>query len=147
MMQEIYTINHVALMSGLSSRTIRNYMKMGFIEGEMINGVWHFSAEAVGDFFANPNVMPAIRAKRNALIFDFLADDSKQRDEMCTVIDERATLEEANAISEFFCDAINRDWSGIIRFGFTFNENRVRVILTGPEDAVQMLLDSYRNAE
>ena len=39
-MQELYTINHVALMSGLSSRTIRNYMKMGFIEGEMINGVW-----------------------------------------------------------------------------------------------------------
>ena len=146
-MQEMYTINHVALMSGLSSRTIRNYMKMGFIEGEMINGVWHFSAEAVGDFFANPNVAPAIRAKRNALIYDFLADDCKQQDEMCAVIDERATLEEANAISEFFCDAINRDWSGIIRFGFTFNENRVRVILTGPEDAVQMLLDSYRNAE
>lgn len=146
-MQEMYTINHVALMSGLSSRTIRNYMKMGFIEGEMINGVWHFSAEAVGDFFANPNVAPAIRAKRNALIYDFLADDCKQQDEMCAVIDERATLEEANAISEFFCDAINREWSGIIRFGFTFNENRVRVILTGPEDAVQMLLDSYRNAE
>lgn len=146
-MQEMYTINHVALMSGLSSRTIRNYMKMGFIEGEMINGVWHFSAEAVGDFFANPNVTPAIRAKRNALIYDFLADDCKQQDEMCAVIDERATLEEANAISEFFCDAINREWSGIIRFGFTFNENWVRVILTGPEDAVQMLLDSYRNAE
>lgn len=146
-MQEMYTINHVALMSGLSSRTIRNYMKMGFIEGEMINGVWHFSAEAVGDFFANPNVAPAIRAKRNALIYDFLADDCKQQDEMCAVIDERATLEDANTISEFFCDAINREWSGIIRFGFTFNENRVRVILTGPEDAVQMLLDSYRNAE
>ena len=26
-MQDMYTINHVALMSGLSSRTIRNYMK------------------------------------------------------------------------------------------------------------------------
>lgn len=146
-MQEMYTINHVALMSGLSSRTIRNYMKMGFIEGEMINGVWHFSAEAVGDFFENANVAPAIRAKRNALIFDFLADDYKQQDEMCAVLDERATLEEANAMSEFFCDAINREWQGSIRFGFTFNGNRARVILTGPEDAVQMLLDGYRNAE
>ena len=34
-MQEMYTINHVALMSGLSSRTIRNYMKMGFIHNKM----------------------------------------------------------------------------------------------------------------
>lgn len=146
-MQDMYTINHVALMSGLSSRTIRNYMKMGFIEGEMINGVWHFSAEAVGDFFANPNVAPAIKAKRNALIFDFLADDDKQQDEMCTVIDQRANLEEANAISEFFCDAINRAWSGVIRFGFSFNGNQARIILTGPEDAVQQLLTAYDNAE
>ena len=146
-MQDMYTINHVALMSGLSSRTIRNYMKMGFIEGEMINGVWHFSAEAVGDFFANPNAAPAIKAKRNALIFDFLADDDKQQDEMCTVIDQRVNLEEANAISEFFCDAINRAWSGVIRFGFSFNGNQARIILTGPEDAVQQLLAAYDNAE
>ena len=146
-MQDMYTINHVALMSGLSSRTIRNYMKMGLIEGEMINGVWHFSAEAVGDFFANPNAAPAIKAKRNALIFDFLADDAKQQDEMCTVIDQRANLEEANAISEFFCDAINRAWSGVIRFGFSFNGNQARIILTGPEDAVQQLLVAYYNAE
>lgn len=146
-MQEMYTINHVALMSGLSSRTIRNYMKMGFIEGEMINGVWHFSAEAVGDFFANPNVAPAIRAKRNALIYDFLADDNKQGNEMCTVIDNRATLEEANAMSEFFCDAINREGLSSIRFGFSFNGSHARVILTGPEDAVQQLLDRYYNAE
>lgn len=146
-MQEMYTINHVALMSGLSSRTIRNYMKMGFIEGELINGVRHFSAEEVGALFANPNVAPAIQAKRNALIFDFLADDHKQRDEMCTVIDEQATLEDANAISEFFCDAINREWQGVIRFGFSFNGSWARVILTGPEDAVQQLLTSYHNAE
>lgn len=146
-MQEMYTINHVALMSGLNSRTVRNYMKTGFLEGEMINGVWHFTAEAVWTFFTNPNVASAIRAKRNALIFDFLADDYKQQDEMCAVIDERATLEDANAMSEFFCDAINRDWSGIIRFGFSFNGHRARAILTGPEDAVQLLLESYRNAE
>lgn len=146
-MQEMYTINHVALMSGLSSRTVRNYMKLGFIEGEMINGVWHFSAETLGAFFDNPNVAPAIRAKRNALVFDFLADDYKQRDEMCVVIDELATLEEANAMSEFFCDAINRKWPGVFRFGFSFNGNRARVILTGPEDAVQQLLEDYHNAE
>ena len=146
-MQEMYTINHVALMSGLSSRTIRNSIKMGFIEGEMINGVWHFSAEDVGAFFANPNVAPAIQAKRNALIFDFLSDDYKKQDEMCTVIDHIATLEEANAMSEFFCDAINKEWSGVINFGFSFNGNRARAILTGPEDAVQQLLEDYHNAE
>lgn len=146
-MQEMYTINHVALMSGLSSRTIRNYMKMGFIEGEMINGVWHFSAEAVGDFFANPSVAPALRAKRNALIYDFLSDDCKQGNEMCAVIDNRATLDEANAMSEFFCYTINTEGLDCVRFGFSFNGSHARVILTGPEDAVQQLLARYYNAK
>ncbi len=146
-MQELYTINHVALMCGLSSRTVRNYLKMGFIEGEMINGVWHFSAEEVGKLFANPNVAPAIRAKRNALIFDFLSDDCKRGNEMCTVIDNRATLEEANAMSEFFCDAINHGGLDCIRFGFSFSGTQARVILSGPEDAVQQLLARYYNAE
>lgn len=146
-MQELYTINHVALMSGLSSRTIRNYMKMGFIEGEMINGVWHFSAEEVGELFANPNVAPAIQAKKNALIYDFLSDNHKQQDEMCVVMDNRATLEEANAISEFFCDAINREYPGCVRFGFSFDGDQARVILTGPQDAVQQLLEACHNAE
>jgi len=109
----------------------------------MINGVWHFTAEALGAFFAHPNVAPAIRAKRNAQIFDFLADDCKQRDEMCTVIDNCATLDEANAMSEFFCDEINREWQGVIRFGFSFNGSHARVILTGPADAVQQLLARY----
>ena len=146
-MQDMYTINHVALMSGLSSRTIRNYMKMGFLEGEMINGVWHFSAEALGDFFGNPNVAQAIRAKRNALIYDFLSDDCKRGDAMCTVIDNRATLDEANAMSEFFCHVINTEGLDCIRLGFSFNGTHARAILTGPEDAVQHLLDRYYNEE
>jgi len=50
-------------------------------------------------------------------------------------------------MSEFFCDAINREWQGVISFGFSFNNNRARVILSGPEDAVQQLLADYRNAE
>ena len=66
---------------------------------------------------------------------------------MCTVIDNRATLDEANAMSEFFCDAINREGLSSIRFGFSFNGSHARVILTGPEDAVQQLLDRYYNAE
>ena len=81
------------------------------------------------------------------MIYDFLSDDHKQQDEMCVVMDNRATLEEANAMSEFFCDAIKREYLGSVRFGFSFGGARARVILTGPQDAVQQLLDAYHNAE
>lgn len=142
-MYEYYTINHVALMTGLTSRTIRNYMKMGLLKGEMINGVWHFTAEQFGAFITHPTVSPSIKARRNALVYDFLMDEHKRENEMCTMIDAAATLEEANSISEFFCHAINTDFSGSVRFAFSFNGTNARVILKGAEDAVLHLVNRY----
>jgi len=142
-MYEYYTINHVALITGLTSRTIRNYIKLGLLEGEMINGVWHFSIDQVGAFINHPSVSPSIKARRNALIYDFLSDERKPGGEMCSVFDAPASLKEANAISEFFCHAINTDFPGTVHFAFSFNGSHVRVILKGSENAVLDLLNRY----
>ena len=69
-----YTINDIATMTGLSTRTVREYMKLGFLSGEKENGVWRFTGEAVGALFANSAVTPSIKAKRNALVYDFMLD-------------------------------------------------------------------------
>ena len=42
---ENYTINDIAMMTGLTTRTIRNYIKLGILNGEKEDGVWRFSAE------------------------------------------------------------------------------------------------------
>ena len=65
-MNEFYTINDIATMTGLTTRTIRNYMKLGMLEGEKQDGVWQFSAEAVFSFMADKNVYPSIQAKKMA---------------------------------------------------------------------------------
>lgn len=78
----MYNINEVAVMTGLSTRTLRNYLKMGVLDGEKIDGVWQFSEEHLGEFLRNPVAAPSIQAKRNALIFDFLAD-RKNRQTKC----------------------------------------------------------------
>lgn len=44
-MESFYTINEVATMTGLTTRTIRNYLKSGLINGQKVNGVWLFSSE------------------------------------------------------------------------------------------------------
>lgn len=142
-MQEYYTINHIALITGLTSRTIRNYMKMEFLSGEMINGVWHFTAEQVNAFMSHPTVAPSIRSRRNALISDFLSDDNRNAREMCSMIDVPATLQEANAVSEFFCHAISADYPDSMRFAFSFNGTNLCVILKGNENSVHDLMNRY----
>ena len=48
-MEKQYTLNEVAVMSGLTTRTLRNYMKMGILKGKMLEGIWKFGEEEIGD--------------------------------------------------------------------------------------------------
>ena len=78
MEENLYLINHLVLITGLTDRTIRSYISSGILKGEKINGIWHFTAEEVEDFIKNPAVRPRIIAKNNAIIYDFLLDNSKK---------------------------------------------------------------------
>lgn len=138
----MYNINDLAMMSGLSTRTLRNYLKMGLLDGEKIDGVWQFSEESLGKFFCDPAIAPSIQAKRNALVFDFLADRKKQANEMCVVLDLAADDGEAEEVSDFFCRAMNDCQAGV-RFAFEKIGQNVRVILTGREDCVQEIMKKY----
>ena len=42
-MEKYYTLNEVAMMTGLNTRTLRNYLKMDVLKGEKIDGIWKFS--------------------------------------------------------------------------------------------------------
>ena len=50
MEEELYLINHLTMITGLSDRTIRNYIASGILNGEKINGMWHFTPEEVDAF-------------------------------------------------------------------------------------------------
>ena len=76
-MEKKYNLNDLALMTGFTTRTLRNYLLGGILKGEKIDGVWQFSDEDLDRFFAEPFVKEGIRIKRNGVVFDFLA--AKQR--------------------------------------------------------------------
>lgn len=58
-----YLISHLVLSTGLTDRTIRNYIASGILQGEKINGLWHFTPEQVERFLRHPAVRPSILAK------------------------------------------------------------------------------------
>lgn len=140
---EFYTINEVAMMTGLTTRTLRNYLKMGFLEGEKVDGAWQFCAEDITAFIENPNVKPSIQAKKKALVFDFLAQDTKRENEICTILDLYADEAEAEEVCAFFCQTINCSAGGKLHFSFERNGKNTRIILTGYEEAVMEILNAY----
>lgn len=145
-MNEFYTINDIATMTGLSTRTVRNYMKLGFLEGEKVDGVWQFTIEAVSAFMADKNVQPSIQAKKNGVVFDFLANNYKKVNEICTILDFPVSQAEAMEISAFFCKEASAPGVENMKFSFEYNNGIARVILKGTEDFVSEVMKKYYGA-
>ena len=100
-----YVINHLVMFTGLSDRTIRNYIASGILQGEKINGLWHFTPEQVEEFVRHPAVRPSILAKNNGLVYDFLLDTKKTGQEMCVILDTPCA--DKKTVAECFCYSIN----------------------------------------
>lgn len=140
-MEKLYTINDLVMMTDLSDRTLRNYIKMGFLDGKKTDGVWRFTNEDVERFFSNETVKFSLKTKRNAIVYDFLADRHKKSAEVCVILDDCADDVRAEEISRFFCDEINQDdAAGKIKFSFERAGQNVRIILRGDAERVYELV-------
>lgn len=67
-----YTLNNIATMTGLTTRTLRNYIQMGLLTGEKVDGAWRFSEEQLYAFMGHPTVRQGMHAKQNAIVTNFL---------------------------------------------------------------------------
>lgn len=137
-----YTLNQIALITGFTTRTLRNHIKQGLLNGEKINGNWCFTEEDLAAFLDQPAVAKELVSKQNALVYDFLADTYKKSNRICVLLDFPVTNEEARSINDFFCGEINRMGCDI-QFR-SINERRLlRVILSGAEEQVMDILSAY----
>ena len=138
----LYTLGHLVMFTGLTDRTLRSYIKLGFLEGEKINGLWHFTPEQVEKFIENEAVRPSILAKNNALIYDFILDRKKSSPQCALVLD--ITDGGRKDVSEFFCYNITTGGYRNINFSMDAPRGKYpRVILKGDTDQVMRLANAY----
>lgn len=138
----LYTLGHIAQFTGLSDRTLRNHLTNGILQGEKINGIWHFTAEQVESFIAHPFIRPSILAKNNAVVYDFLLDKKKTREECCIILD--IPHSDRKKITQFFCYEINNGDYHNLKFSLDAPLNAcVRIILKGDRKQVLQLVNKY----
>lgn len=137
----VFLVSHLVLATGLTDRTIRNYIASGILQGEKIDGLWHFTPEQVEDFIRHPSVRPSILAKNNGLVYNFLLNDRKASQEACVILDIPGV--EKKKLAEFFCHRISEGNHQNIRFSFDGVGNTPRVILKGDAWEVLRLVNAY----
>lgn len=132
------------LFTGLTDRTIRNYISSGILQGEKINGLWHFTPEQVEAFICHPAVRPSILAKQNSAVYDFLGDTRKTACEACIIADFPGKNKQE--LAEFFCYTISNGNYQNIQFSFDGVAKVPRIILKGDTQAVLGLINAYTQA-
>lgn len=137
-----YTLGHLTQFTGLTDRTLRTYLSKGILEGEKINGVWHFTEVQLDAFFRHPAVRPALIARHNAAVYDFLLETKRKEPRICVILDLPGTDREA--ITDHFCSAITRGDLHDLHFSFDGVETP-RVILYGRPDEILDLVNSYKS--
>lgn len=146
-MKEYYTIDEVATLSMLSTRTLRNYIKSGFLQGDKVNGVWQFTSEDLDTFLHHNYVKQSIQAKRNGIVFDFMSNDTKTESTVCSIYDYIIpNKQEAEIICTNLLALINTNQYGEIVFSYQFEEKKksVRIIISGRIDKVTDLMRDYQ---
>ena len=138
-----YTLNNIATMTGLTTRTLRNYLKMGLLMGEKVEGVWQFSEEQLYAFMDNPSVRQGMHAKQNAIVTDFLLMGGRKEDRTCVILDYCMEWEDAKRVLDFFRDKINEQGEDELRFGMERHKKNVRLIISGSEAAVKEIMKCY----
>ena len=140
-MERNYNLNEIALMTGFSTRTLRNYLNQGLLKGEKVNGAWQFTAEQVERFFAEPFVKEGLRIKRSGIVFDFLADRAKKAGRACVILDTPVSLNESQSLSEFFCKQMETVSDAV--FTFDWSNGSARIIIAGAEESVACIMGAY----
>lgn len=139
--ENYYLISHLVLFTGLSDRTIRSYISSGILQGEKINGLWHFTPEQVENFISHPAVRPSILAKQHSVVYDFLLDNQKRACETCVILDLPG--KNKKEIAEFFCYRINNGDYHNLQFSFDGVSSIPRIILKGDAAEVLQLMNAY----
>lgn len=137
----MYTIQQLAMMTGLTSRTLRNYLKSGLLQGSKETGVWQFTEQQVSDFLKDPAVYPSIQTKQNAIVYDFLSDLNQSENEECILLNRTISERKAKDIADFFCNAVSE--LSHVRFTYTYHLGKARYILSGFEEDVQKIMEQF----
>lgn len=144
----MFTLEQVSMLTGLTTRALRNYMKDGFLQGDKSSGKWLFTPEQYMAFTNHPTVEPALQTKKMNIITSFINSHPESCNRVCVILDVKENVRDTLL---FFLNAVREvaasDESSEELFQFSsdkLGDDIVRFIIRGEENLVLELLTKYK---
>ena len=106
-LEKLYSVEEVAEMTAVTTRTIRNYLRNGILKGTKIGGQWRFRQEDVMRMLNQENSVSDFRENSGRIVRAFLDEQYTPFSEsvsVCTVADIACAKEQAKAMSKTLCE-------------------------------------------
>lgn len=141
---KLYTVDDIAMMTGLTSRTIRNYLKEGKLKGRKIGVQWRFTEEDISALFTDKRFENDITVSKNKMVTDFLETKEQSKISICSIVDYPCIdIKLVENICQEMIDLINTYESKYeIKFSYQYFKEvgKARFIVIGvPEKVIELL--------
>lgn len=148
-LEKLYTVDEIAKMTALTTRTIRNYLRSGTLKGRKIGGQWRFTSADIQAMLERGEVMTEIRAIQKQAVLDFIDGvntDVRGATQICSIIDLYVPQDTAAQRSDALCALVNASAGESYlsyRYDYIEEEHKARyVIFASPDflcEALQLL--------
>ena len=138
-MEKLYTVEDIANMTSLTTRTIRNYLKDGILAGRKIGGQWRFTEEDIKMFMDSGNYQEDFRNKLKQDVLDFIDGVNDFADNIgeiqaCSIVDlyqeEEIVKVKLDKLTEFI-NSHNETVDNYMSFSRQYieNESKQRIVI------------------
>lgn len=147
--EKFYTVEDIANMASLTSRTIRNYLKDGSLKGRKVGGQWRFTMKDIEQLFDNGSFSKEIKTNNRQDVLDFIdgvATDFDGTIQICTIVDYYCEgLTAAKKICDTLIAVINNPENTFSAAKFNYDyidkERKARFTLFGTPDYIVKTLE------
>ena len=139
--EKLYTVADVARVTGMTSRTIRNYLKDGTLTGQKIGVQWRFTEDEVKKLFSRQQPGQSSPAQ---IVRSYLGTSQRETAAFCAVLDLPGVTQEQGITIyrrlEEHCGA------GIVSISYEYHdeERLFRIAVSGELWAVADLLEQIK---
>ena len=144
-LEKLYTVDDIAQMTALTTRTIRNYLRNGTLKGRKIGGQWRFTQADVQALLERGAVITEMRAIQRQSVLDFIDGVNtgvQGTMQICTIVDLYASREEATRKSDALCALVNASQGESLTYHYDYldAEGKARYVLFASPDFLTQAL-------
>lgn len=139
--EKLYTVADVAEVTGMTSRTIRNYLKDGTLTGQKIGVQWRFTEEEIRKLFFRQTPGSGTPTQ---IVRGFVGQQERQQASICALLDFPEAEEQASLA--LFRKLQERRDERIEALSYEYHEqgHLLRIAVAGERTAVMELLEQIK---